>query len=85
MLHWSIFISPKQIIHKGQTLGGDKVSMFTHTHTHANPRGRLKVSICNQQGDSPLYVWPDVWSGDLQVWKKYGHTWPNALTETRRH
>ena len=30
---------------------------------------------CNHQGDNPLYVWPDAWSGDLQVSKKYGHTW----------
>ena len=21
------------------------------------------------------FVWPDVWSGDLHVYKKYGHTW----------
>ena len=29
----------------------------------------------NHQADSPLYVWPDVWSADLQVYKKYGNTW----------
>ena len=29
----------------------------------------------NHQADSPLYVWPDVWSNDLQVKQKYGHTW----------
>ena len=27
----------------------------------------------NHQADSPLYVWPDVWSADLQVYKMYGH------------
>ena len=26
-------------------------------------------------GWQPLCVWPNVWSGDLQVLKKYGHTW----------
>ena len=25
--------------------------------------------MCNHQADSPLYVWPNVWSGDLQVLK----------------
>ena len=29
----------------------------------------VKVTICNHQADNPLYVWPDVWSGDLQVRK----------------
>ena len=30
----------------------------------------------NHQADSPLYVWPDVWSADLHLFmKKYGHTW----------
>ena len=31
--------------------------------------------ICNHQTDNSLYVWPDVWSGDLQVTKMYGHPW----------
>ena len=26
-------------------------------------------------GWQPLCVWPNVWSGDLQVLKKYRHTW----------
>ena len=47
---------------------GDKVSMFTHTYPHKHLR-KIKVTICSHQADSPLYVWPDVWSGDLQVWK----------------
>ena len=47
-------------------LGGDKVSMLTHTYPCIHRR-KTKVAICNHQGDSPLYVWPDVWSGDLQV------------------
>ena len=34
----------------------------------------MEVTICNHQADSPLNVWPDVWSGDLKVQKKYGQT-----------
>ena len=41
------------------TLRGVKVSMLTHTYPH-NPLGKIKVTICNHQADSPLYVWPDV-------------------------
>ena len=49
------------------TLGGDKVSMLTHTYPH-KPLMKIKVTICNHQAGSPLYVWPDVWSaGDLKV------------------
>ena len=40
-------------------LGGDKVSMLTHTYPH-KPLGNIEVTICNHQADSPLYVWPDV-------------------------
>ena len=38
---------------------GDKVSMLTHTYPH-KPQRKTKVTICNHQADSPLYVWPDV-------------------------
>ena len=48
------------------TLGGDKVSMLTHTYPH-KPLRKIKVIICNHQADSPFYVWSDVWFGDLQV------------------
>ena len=48
------------------TLWGDKVSMLTHTYPH-KPLRKIKVTKCNHQADSPLYVRPDVWSGDLQV------------------
>ena len=41
------------------SLGGDKVSMLTHTYPH-KPLRKNKVTICNHQADSPLYVWPDV-------------------------
>ena len=51
--------------------GGDKVSMLTHTYEH-KPLRNIEVTICNHQADSPLYVWPDVWSGELKVQKKYG-------------
>ena len=45
---------------------GDKVSMLTHTYPH-KPLRKIKVTTYNHQADSRLYVWPDVWSGDLQV------------------
>ena len=54
------------VIKQPQPLGGDKVSMLTYTYPH-KPLRKIKVTICNRQADSPLYVWPDVWSGDLQV------------------
>ena len=47
-------------------LGGDKVSMLTHTYPY-KPLRNTEVAICNHQTDSRLYVWPDAWSGDLQV------------------
>ena len=50
-----------------------KVGMLTHTYPH-KPLRKIKVTICNHQADSAVQVWPDVWSGDLQVLKKYGHT-----------
>ena len=48
------------------TLGDDQVSMLTHTRSY-KPLGKIEVTICSHQADSSLYVWPDVWSGDLQV------------------
>ena len=45
-------------------LRGDKVSMFGHTYPH-KPLRKIKMTICNHQTDSPLYVWSDVWPGDL--------------------
>ena len=54
--------------------GGDKVTMLTHTYSY-KPLRKIKVTICNHQVNSPLYVWPGIWYCDLQVWKKYGHTW----------
>ena len=55
-------------LHYVCTLGGDKVSMLKHTYPH-KPLGKIIVTICNHQADSPLYVSPDVWSEDLQVYK----------------
>ena len=56
------------------SLGGDKVSMLTHICPH-KPLRKIEVIIRNHQADSPLCVWPDVWSDDLQVqknvWFKY--------------
>ena len=49
-------------------------SVLTHTYPH-KPLRKIEVTICSHQADSPLYVWPDVWSRDLQVQKNYGHAW----------
>ena len=54
------------------TLRGDKVTVLTHTYLH-KPVRKIKVTICNHQADSPLYVGPDVWSGDLQIRKHNKH------------
>ena len=61
---WMIvfFVAEKQV----STLRGDNMSMLTHTHSHKPPR-KINMTICNHQADRPLYVWPDIWSGDLQV------------------
>ena len=61
LLHWST-IDPLGV----GGGGGDKVNMLAHTYPH-KPLRKIKVTICNYQADSPLYVWPDVWSDDLQV------------------
>ena len=47
-------------------LWGDKVGMLTHTYPH-KPLSKTEVTIGNHQTDSPLCVWPDVCSDDLQV------------------
>ena len=31
---------------------------------------KIKVAICNHQVDSRIYVWPDVYSGDLRAKKE---------------
>ena len=41
------------------SLGGDKVSMLTHTYPH-KPLRKIEVTICNHQADSLLYVWLNV-------------------------
>ena len=40
-------------------LRNDKMTMSTHTYLH-KPLRKIKVTICNHQADSPLYVRPDV-------------------------
>ena len=40
-------------------LRGDKMSVLTHTYPY-KPLRKIKVTICNHQADSPLYVWPVV-------------------------
>ena len=51
-----------------------KVGMLTHTYPHKRLR-KVKLTPCNHQADSPHFVWPDVWSGHLQVLKRHGHAW----------
>ena len=43
----------------------DKV-MLTHRYPD-KPLKNIKIVICNHQVDRPLYLWPDVCSGDLQA------------------
>ena len=50
------------------------MSMLTCIYPH-KPLRKIKMTVWNHQADRPLYVWPDIWSGDLQVYKNYGHTW----------
>ena len=47
-------------------LEGEKVSMLIHTYP-LKPLRKNEVAIRNHQADSQIYVWPDVWSDDLQV------------------
>ena len=46
------------------TLGGDKVSMLTHTYPHKLPR-KIIVVICNHQAGSLFHLLPNVCCGDL--------------------
>ena len=48
------------------SLRDDKVSLLTHT-IPLKPLRKIKVTLCNHQADGQLYMWPDVWCGDLQV------------------
>ena len=75
-------LNPNQI-----ELGVLSTSVCTYSH---KPLGKNKVTICNHYAYSPLYVWPDVWSGDLQVLKMHGHAWhwmsflrPSAIKQPR--
>ena len=37
------------------------------TYTYPNkPLRKIKVTICSDQANNPLHVWPNVWSGDLE-------------------
>ena len=51
------------------SLGGDKVSILTHTHSHKCLK-KIEVAIYNHQADSPFYLWPIVQSGELQDRKR---------------
>ena len=67
---WALFGQHKYnlyiTIKKGWLVKGDKVSVLTHTYKNL-PLRKIEVTMCNHQADSPLDVYPDVWSGDLQV------------------
>ena len=56
-----------------QSLRGH-VSMLIHMYS-LKPQRNIEVTICKHQADSPFYVWPNVWSGNLRFKNKYGHTW----------
>ena len=45
-------------------LGGEKVSMLTHTFSH-KPLSKIKLAIYKHQAGSPVYIGPNVPSGDL--------------------
>ena len=47
---------------KGKKPRGDKTSILTHTYPHKPLR-----KIINDQADTQLFVWLDVWAGDLQA------------------
>ena len=58
------FISLVQVVPGASPLG-DKESMLTHIYPH---KARRKIDhMQNHQADSPLYVWPYVWSADLHL------------------
>ena len=40
---------------------------LAHAVNPYNPPRNFKVTIFNHQADSQLYVWPDIWSGDVEV------------------
>ena len=46
---------------------GDKVSMLTHIYPHKAQEEDWSDHMQNHQADSPLYVWPCVWSADLHL------------------
>ena len=52
-----------------KALVSDKLSMLTGTYPH-KPLRKIKVAICKHQASTPLYVWRDDWSGNLQAYKK---------------
>ena len=76
-------INIKSYLFDSQPLWGDKVSLFTHSYAHKHLR-KIKVTIFNHLADSPPYVWPNAWSGDLQVytWHHMSLLRPGVLTTT---
>ena len=53
--------APKDGVSRQKTRPNVLLPINPHIYTHKP----LRKTICNQQADSPFYVWPDVWSADL--------------------
>ena len=47
-------------------LSSGVISEYMYVNPHISLR-KIKVTICNHQADSQLYMWPDVLSGDLKA------------------
>ena len=47
---------------------GGKASMLTHIYPH-KPLRKVKVAFAIIKVDSPFYLWPGVYSGELQAYK----------------
>ena len=61
------------------TLGGDKSEYVNPCIPTQTPEEDY-LAICNHQADNPRFVWPDVWSGDMQTYKTvWSYMTPNVL------
>ena len=61
------------------SLGGDKVDVNQYIPTKSPDEDRLAIS----RTTADRYVWPDVWSGDLQAEKRvWSFVMLNALTDS---
>ena len=62
-------LRPGAIKQHKQIIPRDDKSMFNLYIPTQIPKENLTVAICSHQVDSPLYLWPDVCTGDLQVYR----------------